>query len=171
MSKKKQNLSSNNLDSLGDCSAYKIGIVRAEWNDEITRSLFDAAVETLKKKDIPEENIFTNTVPGAFELPIGAKLLFQKHAPDAVICIGCVIQGETKHNDYINHAVAGAITNLSLVSNTPFIYGVLTPNSIQQALDRAGGKHGNKGVEAAYTALKMIQLKKGILENDQKIGF
>jgi len=171
MPKKKQNLSSKDLTSLGDCTSFKIGVVRSEWNDEITQSLYDAAVKTLVDNGVTQDNIFTNHVPGAFELPIGAKLLYQKHTPDAVICIGCVIQGETKHNDYINHAVAGAITNLSLVSNAPFIYGVLTPNSMEQALDRAGGKHGNKGVEAAYTALKMVLFKKDLLDKDQKIGF
>lgn len=171
MAKKKKNLSKQTETSLGDCSAYKIGIVRSEWNEEITASLFDAAKTCLISHGVIEDNIFVCEVPGAFELPLAAKILYQKHTPDAVICLGCVIQGETKHNDYINHSVAAAITNLSLASNSPFIYGVLTPNDMQQAIDRSGGKHGNKGVEAAFTALRMVQLKKGINNTEKKIGF
>lgn len=171
MPKKKKNLSQHDSNALGDCSSFKIAIIRSEWNDEITSSLSLGAKETLLSKGIKTENIIESQVPGAFELPLAAKIVYQKHCPDAILCIGCVIQGDTKHNEYINNAVAQAITNLSLVSNTPVIYGVLTPNTMEQALERSGGKHGNKGVEAAYTALRMIELKKGLTESDQKIGF
>lgn len=90
---------------------------------------------------------------------------------DAVICLGCVIRGETSHNEYINHAVAHALTQMSIVSGKPFIFGVLTPNNEQQALDRAGGKHGNKGVEAAVTAIRMASLKQKLSTAKSKIGF
>jgi 6,7-dimethyl-8-ribityllumazine synthase len=112
------------------------------------------------------------TVPGAFELPSGAKLLLSQLSLDAVVCIGCVIKGETKHDEYISQAVANGIMQLSLMSGKPVIFGVLTPLDMQQALDRAGGKYGNKGIEAAHTALQMIQLQADIKQKDKKgIGF
>ena len=109
---------------------------------------------------------------GAFELPAAAKMLLSQKSLDAIICIGCVIKGETKHDEYISHAVANGLINLSLVSSKPIIFGVLTPNDMQQALDRSGGKHGNKGIEAAHTAIKMIHLANQIKNGDKKkIGF
>jgi len=171
MSSADKNLSSIDISSIGDCSEYTIGIVTSEWNDQITKKLCKGAVKTLKACKVKAKNIIQIQVPGSFELPLGAKMLFQEKHPDAVICIGCVIKGETKHNEYINSSVATALTNLSLVSGIPFIFGVLTPDNKQQALDRAGGKHGNKGDEAAYTALKMIALKKDIKSKKTKIGF
>jgi 6,7-dimethyl-8-ribityllumazine synthase len=139
-----------------DISNKKFGIVVSEWNDQVTESLFSSAVETLLKHGAKKENIFRKNVPGSFELTLGAQWLAELSEIDAVICLGCVIQGETRHFDFICDAVAHGITHVSLKFNKPVIFGVLTPNTMQQALDRAGGKHGNKGDEAAITAIKML---------------
>ena len=134
------------------------GIVVAEWNTEVTEALYEGAVKTLLQYGIPKENIFRTDVPGSFELTLGAQWLAQRPNIDAVICLGCVIQGETRHFDFICDAVAHGVTNVSLKYNKPVIFGVLTPDNQQQALDRAGGKHGNKGDEAASTAVKMLNI-------------
>lgn len=139
-----------------------IGIVVSEWNSEITGSLFRAASEALIQFGIQPENIYRHEVPGTFELPLGAQFLLEFTEVDAVICLGCVIQGETRHFDFICDAAAQGITNVGLKYNMPVIFGVLTPNDMQQAIDRSGGKHGNKGVEAAVTAVKMVALKKAV---------
>ena len=139
-----------------DISDKKFGIVVSEWNDQVTESLFSAAVETLLMHGAKKENIFRKNVPGSFELTLGAQWLAELEEIDAVICLGCVIQGETRHFDFICDAVAHGITNVALKFNKPVIFGVLTPNTLQQALDRSGGKHGNKGDEAAITAIKML---------------
>lgn len=136
-----------------------VAIVVSEWNTEITGALLTAAVDTLKENGLTDDDIIVRYVPGSFELPLGAKFMLENAEPDAVICLGCVIQGETRHFDFICDAVANGIMALSMEFNTPVIFGVLTPNDMQQAIDRAGGKHGNKGVEAAVTALKMIALQ------------
>jgi 6,7-dimethyl-8-ribityllumazine synthase len=150
----------------------KIGIVTAEWNDDITFAMRDACISELAKFGVAKENIIAIEVPGAFELPAGAKFLLNQHSLHAVICIGCVIKGETKHDEYISNAVASGIMSLGLHANKPVIFGVLTPNDHQQAIDRAGGKYGNKGIEAAHTAIKMIQLQANIKEQvNKKIGF
>jgi 6,7-dimethyl-8-ribityllumazine synthase len=139
-----------------DISDKKFGIVVSEWNDQVTESLFSGAVETLLMHGAKKENIFRKNVPGSFELTLGAQWLAELEEIDAVICLGCVIQGETRHFDFICDAVAHGITNVALKFNKPVIFGVLTPNTLQQALDRSGGKHGNKGDEAAITAIKML---------------
>ena len=139
-----------------DISDKKFGIVVSEWNDQVTESLFSGAVETLLMHGAKKENIFRKNVPGSFELTLGAQWLAELEEIDAVICLGCVIQGETRHFDFICDAVAHGITNVALKYNKPVIFGVLTPNTLQQALDRSGGKHGNKGDEAAITAIKML---------------
>ncbi len=139
-----------------DMSDKKFGIVVSEWNDQVTESLFSAAVDTLLKHGAKKDNIFRKNVPGSFELTLGAQWLAELDEIDAVICLGCVIQGETRHFDFICDAVAHGITNVSLKFNKPVIFGVLTPDTLQQALDRSGGKHGNKGDEAAITAVKML---------------
>jgi 6,7-dimethyl-8-ribityllumazine synthase len=123
------------------------------------------------KHGAKEAQIHTMQVPGAFELPAGARMLNGQHKIDAVICLGCVIKGETSHNEYINHAVANGLVNLSLATGKPFIFGVLTPNDEQQALDRAGGQYGNKGVEAAVTAIRMAALRNPSPEGKKTIGF
>lgn len=138
----------------------RFAIVVSEWNTEITEALYDGAKETLLKFGTPESDIVRRNVPGSFELTLGAQLMAERNEFDAVICIGVVIQGETKHFDFICDAVAKGITDLNVKYNLPVIFGVLTPNTMQQALDRAGGVHGNKGDEAAITAIKMAALKK-----------
>ena len=139
-----------------DVSGKKFGIVVSEWNDQVTESLFSGALETLLKHGVKKDNIYRKNVPGSFELTLGAQWLAELEEIDAVICLGCVIQGETRHFDFICDAVAHGITNVALKFNKPVIFGVLTPNTLQQALDRSGGKHGNKGDEAAITAIKML---------------
>ena len=135
------------------------GIVVSEWNHEITPALKEGAYKTLIENGVLPENILISYVPGSYELTLGAQLQLETDAVDAVICLGCVIQGETRHFDFICDAVAQGITNLNIKYNKPVIFGLLTPNTQQQAIDRAGGKHGNKGDEAAATAIKMINLK------------
>jgi 6,7-dimethyl-8-ribityllumazine synthase len=139
-----------------DVSSKKFGIVVSEWNEQVTESLYSGALETLLIHGAKKENIYRKNVPGSFELTLGAQWLAEIEEIDAVICLGCVIQGETRHFDFICDAVAHGITNVSLKYNKPVIFGVLTPNTLQQALDRSGGKHGNKGDEAAITAIKML---------------
>jgi len=173
MSSSLKNLSSYDESTIPAADDMVFGIVVAEWNAHITHALYEGCVDTLLKHGAKEENIHVAQVPGSFELPIGARMLSGQHTLDAVICLGCVIKGETSHDEYINNAVATGLTNLSLTTGKPYIFGLLTTNDEQQALDRAGGKHGNKGVEAAVTAIRMGVLKKGEAgENGKrKIGF
>ena len=159
MSSAHKNLS-NFPGEIPNANAFRFGIVVSEWNTEITSALLQGAVDVLLKAGAKQENIFTHWVPGSFELTLGAQLLLEKaNNIDAVICLGCVIQGETKHFDFICDAVANGITQLNIKYNSPVIFGVLTTNNQQQAIDRSGGKHGNKGEEAAVTAIKMLDLK------------
>ncbi|WP_339608197.1 6,7-dimethyl-8-ribityllumazine synthase [uncultured Roseivirga sp.] len=151
-----KNLSDYSDKNITDMSKKKFAIVVSEWNEEVTESLYQGAYETLISQGANKENIIKKMVPGSFELSMGAQWMAQKEEIDAVICLGCVIQGETRHFDFICDAVAHGITNVSLKYNKPVIFGVLTPNTQKQALDRAGGKHGNKGDEAAITAVKML---------------
>jgi 6,7-dimethyl-8-ribityllumazine synthase len=170
MSSLEKNLSEVNLPALEDPHKIKIGIVRSKWNDEITSKLLSGAIALLAKADIPSENISCIDVPGSYELPMGAKILLANSKADAIVCLGCVIKGETDHDKFINQAVANGLMQLSLITGTPCIFGLLTVHDRQQALDRAGGTHGNKGIEAAATALTMIDLKKK--SSDKKsIGF
>lgn len=153
-----------NLKNLGDHSgknmislkSKRVGIVVSEWNDQVTDALLSGAVGVLKGQGIKKDNLLVHYVPGSFELSLGAQYLAQEKKIDAVVCLGCVIQGETRHFDFICDAVANGITNVGLKYNKPVIFGVLTTDTMQQALDRAGGKHGNKGEEAAVTAVKML---------------
>ncbi len=160
MSSANKNLSQTKGSKIPNGKGMRIGIVVSEWNHKIKNALKEGAVKTLLENGVAKKNIKVNYVPGSFELPLGAQYLCEDKTVNAVICIGCVIQGETRHFDFICEAVANGITNVSLKYNKPVIFGVLTPNTLQQAQDRAGGKHGNKGVEAAITALKMLALKK-----------
>ncbi|MBL7774390.1 MAG: 6,7-dimethyl-8-ribityllumazine synthase [Saprospiraceae bacterium] len=166
-----KNLSEYDAGNVPDASACSFGIVVAEWNAAITHALYEGCYDTLLQHGAKAENIHTIQVPGSFELPAGARLLHGRKNPDAVICLGCVIKGETNHNEYINQAVANGLVNLSIATGKPFIFGVLTPNDEVQALERAGGKHGNKGVEAAVTAIRMAALKRELTEPGKKIGF
>ena len=152
-----KNLSAFSSDFLPDVSDRRFAIVVAEWNAEVTEKLFEGAYKTLIANGAQAENIVRANVPGSFELSFGAQVYAQQTNIDAVIALGCVIQGETRHFDFICDAVAHGITNVSLKYNKPVIFGVLTPNTQQQALDRSGGVHGNKGDEAAITAIKMLR--------------
>lgn len=158
MSSFHKNLSEFDTAGLPDVSLRNFAIVVAEWNREVTEKLLQGALQTLLAHGVPEKNIQVGWVPGSYELSFGAQQAARQHHIDAVICLGCVIQGETKHNDYINHAVAQGLTQVSLKYDKPVIFGVLTPNTPEQALDRAGGRYGNKGDEAAITAIKMLGL-------------
>lgn len=153
-----KNLNDYTDRNIKDISRKKFGIVVSEWNFEITEVLYSGACETLIKYGAKSENIVRIDVPGSFELTLGAQKLAKKEKIDAVIALGCVIQGETRHFDFICDAVANGITNVGLKYNKPVIFGVLTTNDLQQAKERAGGKHGNKGVEAAITAIKMLSI-------------
>ncbi len=155
-----KNLSEYDINSVPDATDMKFGIVVAEWNNNITEALYKGALKTLLQHGALEQNIIKHYVPGSFELTLGAQLMAKNVKVDAVIILGTVIQGETRHFDFICHGVTQGITDLNLKYNKPFIFGLLTTDNIQQAEDRAGGKHGNKGDEAAVTAIKMLHLKK-----------
>lgn len=159
-----KNLSQYDINSVPSAERMKFGIVVSEWNDKITFALAEGAITTLKKHGAKDENIMLKYVPGSFELTLGAQLIAENNDVDAVICLGCVIQGETRHFDFICQGVTHGITELNLDFNLPFIFGLLTTDNLQQAEDRAGGKLGNKGDEAAITAIKMVALQKE-LEN------
>lgn len=151
-----KNLSDYSIKNVTDISTKRFAIVVSEWNDQITTQLLNGSMQTLIKEGAKEDHIYIKTVPGSFELSLGAQWMAQDSKIHAVICLGCIIQGETKHFDFISQAVSQGITDVSLKYNKPVIFGVLTPNTMEQALDRAGGKHGNKGDEAAITAIKML---------------
>lgn len=153
-----KNLSDFSHIEVASAAPYRFGIVVSQWNAEITGRLLDGAYEALVKHGASEDNIRVVQVPGSYELTGGADILLRDKQLDAVICLGCVIQGETRHFDFICSAVAHGITHVALKHNKPVIFGVLTTDDLQQALDRAGGKHGNKGEEAAITAIQMALL-------------
>ncbi|MFV0590227.1 MAG: 6,7-dimethyl-8-ribityllumazine synthase [Draconibacterium sp.] len=155
-----KDLSAYDINSVPSAENMSFGIVVAEWNWEITSALAEGAVNTLKKHGAQEENIAVKYVPGTFELPLGGQFFAEMANVDAVILLGCVIQGDTRHFDYICEGVTQGTKDLNLKYNKPFIFGVLTTNNEQQAIDRAGGKLGNKGDEAAVTAIKMVGLQR-----------
>lgn len=165
------NLSDYKPLNLSDADEFHIGIVFSEWNSFATHSLRDACIETLIKEGVKPENIKTFQVPGTFELSYASMQLCKEAKYDAVIAIGCVIKGETPHFDYICSAVSQGIKDCNVLTNTPTIFCVLTDNAKEQSLARSGGKHGNKGIEAAATALMMIDFKKNLSEKRGKIGF
>ena len=157
-----KNLSAYDPSTVPSAKKMKFGIVVAEWNSFITHSLAQGAIDTLVRHGAEEDNIMLKHVPGTFELPLGGQFIAEYTDSDAIILIGCVIQGETRHFDYICSGVTQGTTSLNLKYNKPFIFGVLTTDTEQQALDRAGGKLGNKGDEAAITAIKMVALLKNM---------
>ncbi|MBK8045101.1 MAG: 6,7-dimethyl-8-ribityllumazine synthase [Haliscomenobacter sp.] len=171
MSSTLQNLSAYAEQELPSGEGKKFGIVVSQWNAPITQALLNGCRETLLQNQVKEQDLEIIWVPGSFELPSGAKILLGHQAFDAIICLGCVIAGETKHNEYISNAVAQGLTMLSVASGTPCIFGVLTPDTEEQALDRAGGKLGNKGVEAAAAALQMAGIKQRLRKGKTRIGF
>jgi 6,7-dimethyl-8-ribityllumazine synthase len=154
------NLSLYDPGSVPDAGGMRFGIVVSDWNSKITLSLLEGAVTTLQQHGADTDNIVIKHVPGSFELTLGAQFLAEYDDLDSVICLGCIIQGETPHFTYICQGVAYGITQLNMEYNMPFIFGVLTTNTQQQAAERAGGIHGNKGNEAAITAIKMAALQR-----------
>jgi len=154
------NLSDYDPTTMPDASALKVGIVVAEWNYEITSKLLDGAINTLTANGVKPSNIFVKWVPGSFELVFGARVIADGSDLDAVIVLGCVIRGDTPHFEYVCSGVTQGIMQLNLTEKIPFIFGLLTNDTMQQSIDRAGGIHGNKGDEAAITALKMAALNR-----------
>lgn len=166
MSTVNKNLSEFEGSEIPNAKDFKFGIVYSEWNHEITNALKEGAIKTLLQHGALKNNVMIKSVPGSYELTLGAQYLAEFTEVDAIICLGCVIQGETRHFDFICDAVANGITNLNMKYNLPVIFGVLTPDNQQQAIDRSGGKHGNKGDEAAVTALKMLGLRNSLTQKD-----
>lgn len=159
MSSVDKNLNQHNTRYLGKSEEFKIALVVSEWNEEVTEALKEGAIRALTEYQVPEENITVHYVPGSYELILGSQWQAENEFIDAVISLGCVIQGETRHFDFICNAVANGIKDVALEFNKPVIFGVLTTDNLEQAKERAGGKHGNKGYEAGITALKMLGLR------------
>jgi len=156
-------LSHIKYEGKGDHSEDRVAILVSKWNQEITFALADGAIEVLTAAGVKAENILRLEVPGSYELPMGAEMaLHQGPNLHGVICLGCVIQGETRHFEFISQAVAQGVMRVAIDHQKPVIFGVLTPDIHQQALDRAGGKYGNKGEEAAVALLEMIDLQEGL---------
>ena len=154
-----KNLSEYDKNSIPDAKNFRFGIVVSEWNDTITEGPFNGAITGLLENEVPSEHIIRWNVPGSFELVYGAKKMLQTQNVDAVIVIGCVIQGQTKHFDFVCEGVTQGIKDLNVQTDIPVIFCVLTDNTMQQSLDRSGGIHGNKGTEAAIAAIKMAYLR------------
>lgn len=155
-----KNLSEYNKDLIPHGADFKIGIVVSEWNGAITSNLLKGAKEALLDNGVREENIDVRFVPGAFELPLGCQFMCEAGTVDGIVAIGVVIQGETRHFDFVCEGTTQGIKDVNLKYNIPVAFCVLTDNNEQQSIDRSGGKHGNKGTECAIACLKMIALKK-----------
>ena len=155
-----KNLSDYNKDEIPNGADFKVGIVVSEWNDQITFNLMRGAKEALIENGVLEQNIIIQYVPGAFELALGSQYFLEKGEVDGVIAIGVVIQGETKHFDFVCSGTTQGIMDVMLKYNKPLAFCVLTDNNIQQSIDRSGGKYGNKGIEAAIACMKMISNKR-----------
>ncbi|CAN5409848.1 6,7-dimethyl-8-ribityllumazine synthase [soil metagenome] len=160
-----KNLSDYNADTIPNGKGKRFSIVVAEWNSDVTFALRDGAVSSLKKNGVNDNDIELHYVPGAFELTLAAEWTGTDEDIDAVICIGCVIKGDTPHFDFICQGVTYGITELNISLSKPVIFAVLTTNTLEQAQQRAGGIHGNKGDEAAITALKMLGLRDKLNSN------
>ncbi|MDO5104812.1 6,7-dimethyl-8-ribityllumazine synthase [Capnocytophaga sp.] len=158
MATENKNLSHYDKSKIPNVQAFRFGIVTSEWNEEVTSGLKQGAINTLKDCGALPENIICWEVPGSFELVHGCRKMITTQKPDAVIAIGCVIQGETRHFDFVCQGVTQGIAYLNATEDIPVIFCVLTDNNLQQSLDRSGGKHGNKGVEAAIAAIKTVTL-------------
>ena len=157
-----KNLSKYDKKNISNGADYKIGIVVSEWNENVTFNLLAGAKQALMDNGVLEKNIHVHYVPGAFELPLGAQMMLKAMFLDGIVAIGCVIQGETKHFDYVCKAATNGIAKLNLKFERPVSFCLLTDNTLQQSLDRSGGKHGNKGTECAIACLKMIDLKRSL---------
>ena len=159
MQAENKNLSYYKKKDIPSGKNLRIGIVVSEWNHNITENLFTGAYKTLLDLEVEKHNIERINVPGSFELIYGAKII-SKRKLDAIICLGSIIKGETKHFDFISNAIANGIQELNIKLNIPVIFGVLTDNSLEQAVERSGGNYGNKGIESAVTSIKMASLNK-----------
>ena len=157
MATKNTNLSFFASEDVPKCDSLSFGIVVSEWNKSITSSLYKGAYDTLIECGVSIDNISTYNVPGSFELVFGAKIA-AKSKPNAIICLGSVIKGETKHFDFVCNSVSLGIKDLNVQLDIPVVFGVLTDNNMEQAISRSGGKNGNKGVQAAIAAIKMAVL-------------
>ena len=155
-----KNLSEYDKKTVPNAKDFRFGIVVSEWNENITGGLYKGAVEALIENGALEENIVSWDVPGSFELIYGSKKMIETQKVDAIIAIGSVIQGETKHFDFVCEAVAQGIKDLNVQTDIPVIFCVLTDNTLQQAIDRSGGIHGNKGTEAGIVAIRMAYLRR-----------
>ena len=155
------NLSDYDINSIPKAEGMKFGIVVSQWNDNITGALLNGAVQTLKINGVSADDINVMTVPGSFELTYAAQQM-AKTGVDAVIAIGCVIRGDTPHFDYICEGTTNGLAYLNASQDVPIIYGLITTNNMQQALDRCGGRLGNKGDEAAVTAIKMADFRRKV---------
>ncbi len=164
------NLSHYDKKTIPNAKDFRFGIVVSEWNPEITKNLQQGAIDTLLDCGASEENIVSWDVPGSFELVFGCKKMIQTEKLDAIIAVGNVIQGETKHFDFVCDGVTQGIVDLNIKYDVPVIYCVLTDNNKQQSIDRSGGKLGNKGVECAVAAVKMAALKNKNLKTNT-LGF
>ena len=154
-----KNLSEYDKNSIPNAKNFRFGIVVSEWNDSITEGLYKGAIEALLENQVPAQHIIRWNVPGSFELIYGSKKMLQTQNVDAVIAIGCVIQGQTKHFDFVCEGLTQGIKDLNVQTDIPVIFCVLTDNTIQQSIDRSGGIHGNKGTEAAIAAIKMAYIR------------
>jgi 6,7-dimethyl-8-ribityllumazine synthase len=165
-----RNLSEYNKEFIPNGADFKVGIVVSEWNDSITLNLLKGAKEALLDNGVKEKNILIRSVPGAFELPLGAQYMCEFTDVDGVVAIGVVIQGETKHFDFVCDGATQGIKDINLKYNIPVAFCLLTDNNMQQSIDRSGGKHGNKGIECAIACMKMIDLKRQF-KSTGKIGY
>ena len=165
-----KNLSEYDKATIPNAKDFRFGIVVSEWNDIITEGLYNGAVAALKDCGTLDENITRWNVPGSYELIYGCKKM-QEQNVDVVIAIGSVIKGETKHFDFVCDGVTQGIKDLNVLHDTPVIFCVLTDNNMQQSIDRSGGKHGNKGTEAAIAAIKMADLRRNASKRSGSIGF
>ncbi len=166
-----KNLSAYDKETLPNIEGWKFGIVVSEWNEEVTQGLLYGAKTALLDLGLKGEDLIIKDVPGSYELPLAAQFLFSATDVDAVICLGSVIQGETKHFDFVCEAVSQGVKDVGLKFNKPCIFGVLTDNTMEQAVARSGGEHGNKGTEAAIAAVKMVDLLKSFGKGKSKLGY
>jgi 6,7-dimethyl-8-ribityllumazine synthase len=160
------NLSHYDKDSIPNADGLRFGIVVSEWNEKITEGLYSGAQQALIDNGVAPEDIIRINVPGSFELTFGASMLAETTNVDAIITLGSVIQGETKHFDFVCQGVSNGITQLNISLDIPVIFGVLTDNTMQQAIDRSGGAMGNKGVECAIAAIKMASINQILRSED-----
>jgi 6,7-dimethyl-8-ribityllumazine synthase len=160
------NLSHYDSESIPNAEGMRFGVVVSEWNEEITEGLYKGAQQALLDNGVLPEDIIRINVPGSFELTFGASMLAETTNVDAIITLGSVIQGETKHFDFVCQGVSNGITRLNTTLEIPVIFGVLTDNTMQQAIDRSGGKLGNKGIECAIAAIKMASINQILRAED-----